>query len=243
MSNFVIYTTQRTGSTLLVQLLDSHPQVLCIGEAFIDSEIYHAEYSYYRYIKESIWRRAYSRLFRSRAVKYYLNRFYSLPQQQAVGFKMMASYTPQFDCVLRYIRENDVKIIHLVRQNYLKKYLSLARASQSGQWHARKPVQPRKIHVEPNNLVQGIRRLKEEDTLLNTYLDGMPALKITYQSLQQRQDAAVGRILDFLQVDQDIELTADLVKINPDSAKDVIANYEEVADSLRGTEYERFLYK
>jgi hypothetical protein len=37
-------------------------------------------------------------------------------------------------------------------------------------------------------------------------------------------------------------LTTDHVKVNPDALKEIIENYVEVKDTLKNTEFERFLY-
>ena len=51
MTKFVIFTTPRTGSTLLIKSLDAHPEILCAGELFFfKGAIYHTEYKY------SFWR-------------------------------------------------------------------------------------------------------------------------------------------------------------------------------------------
>jgi len=34
MEKFAIFTLPRTGSTLMVKTLDSHPQIFCAGEIF-----------------------------------------------------------------------------------------------------------------------------------------------------------------------------------------------------------------
>ena len=47
MTKFVIFTTPRTGSTLLIKSLDNHPEVLCAGEVFFfKGAIYHNEWRY-----------------------------------------------------------------------------------------------------------------------------------------------------------------------------------------------------
>lgn len=35
MTKFIVFTTPRTGSTLLVKSLDTHPEIFCAGEIFL----------------------------------------------------------------------------------------------------------------------------------------------------------------------------------------------------------------
>ena len=47
MINFIIFTTQRSGSTVLARTLDKHPEISCAGELFQASkEIHHPEWHF-----------------------------------------------------------------------------------------------------------------------------------------------------------------------------------------------------
>ena len=48
-------------------------------------------------------------------------------------------------------------------------------------------------------------------------------------------------MLAFLDIETLVPLTTDRAKINPDSLEELIENYDEVAQALRGTSFERFL--
>ena len=39
MSNFIIYSSPRSGSSWICDLLDSHPQIVCLGEIFHNSKL------------------------------------------------------------------------------------------------------------------------------------------------------------------------------------------------------------
>ena len=70
---------------------------------------------------------------------------------------------------------------------------------------------------------------------------GFPFLEISYESLAADQDTETRRILKFLEIDQLMPLTTDLVKVNPDSLENIIENYGEVKQTLMNTEFENFL--
>src|SRR5689334_11271874 len=47
MTRFVVFTTPRTGSSLLITTLDTHPEIFCAGELFfLKGDIYHTEHKY-----------------------------------------------------------------------------------------------------------------------------------------------------------------------------------------------------
>ena len=47
MTKFVIFTTPRTGSTLLIKSLDTHPEIMCAGEIFFfRGAAFHNEHRY-----------------------------------------------------------------------------------------------------------------------------------------------------------------------------------------------------
>jgi len=66
-------------------------------------------------------------------------------------------------------------------------------------------------------------------------------IEISYESFVANRDAETQRILDFLNIDQFVPLTTELVKLNPDSLQEIIENYEEVKQALSGTASENFL--
>ena len=68
-----------------------------------------------------------------------------------------------------------------------------------------------------------------------------PRLEISYESLVANRDAETRRVLQFLDIDEFISLDTDLVKLNPDSLEDIIENYEQVAQALKDTPFEKHL--
>ena len=74
MCRFVIVNTQRTGSTHLVKLLDSHPSILCAGEIFYPPS--GSEYAIQKYINQKLSRKIRNLAYRSGLVEEFLDDFY-----------------------------------------------------------------------------------------------------------------------------------------------------------------------
>ena len=97
MGKFVIISTKRTGSTLLIELLDSHPAVLCAGEIFFPPS--GSEYAFRRYVEQSAGRKFMHQILRRRLVKEFLDEFYAQDGYDAIGFKYMYSQARQLHSV------------------------------------------------------------------------------------------------------------------------------------------------
>src|SRR5687768_12775761 len=121
MVKFAIVGIRRTGTTLIRTTINSHPQVRCIGEAFNFGPRFgprtrgeRCDGGYRKYINESPGRRTRDLLWRSASVRLYLNDLYSESDKMAVGFKLMNTQSVEFPAVFRYLKRNNVSIIHVV---------------------------------------------------------------------------------------------------------------------------------
>src|SRR3982750_2120913 len=125
MTKFVVFTTPRTGSTMLIKTLDLHPEIFCAGELFFfKGDIYHKE-ARYRFWKFPVEGKLnyiinYVKLFFT--LTNFLNRFYKTNDTsiKAKGFKLMLFQTVYTPGIFRYLKRHDVKVIVLVRKNILR---------------------------------------------------------------------------------------------------------------------------
>ena len=73
----------------------------------------------------------------------------------------------------------------------------------------------------------------------------MPCLRIIYEDdlyTSDRQQHAMRRIVNWLGLEYE-PLHSDLVRNTPEGLTDLVRNYEAMAASLAGTEFERFVYE
>lgn len=237
---FVVLSTQRTGSTMLIHLLNSHPAVLCPGEIFFPGS--GSEYALNKYVRSSFSRRFRHQVVRPALVREFLDRFFAQEPYQAIGFKYMysqARHVPRlYPSVPRYIRENKLAIIHGVRRNKLKVLLSRIASKSSGVYRADTPVKKQPIEVPIKGLEGHLEALDREDDIWQRKMAGLPYLRVEYESLLSDRPGEELRLLQFLGVDPSIGLESPFVRMASGPVCKLISNLKEVESVLRGTKFE-----
>ena len=238
---FVVLTQARTGSNMLVSMLDSHPGVKCFGEVFNPD----SSFGYENWLQKSSLRRVANKYIRDYNVEKYLDSLLAVRPEdntQAVGFKVI--YPGQFDrwSNLRYYwRTYDYKIISLTRKNLVRKYVSSNIAYFDGVWSAQEHrVKRTSITVDVSDLLRSIERMETIYRLIDTLTVEFRGIQINYEELSSNRDSVMREIFHFLEV-QEFEvgaLKAKTVKQNPQRLNQLIENYDEVCSALRNTRYE-----
>lgn len=225
---FVIFAQGRSGSSLLLDLIRSHPDVHC------DNEIFH--------------RRVAGRLF---SPWRYINGRAALSPKGVYGCQLKIYQMTEDQNIedaaafLRRLDEAGWKIIHLVRENLFRKSLSLAVAEVRGKFldrAAEGPVNLAALVVDPKRLLAIMRERERFDREEAAALDGIPSLRITYESDlrdSHRHQVTCDRIFDFLGVPR-VSVSTELVRTSSPRISDYIANHEEIFEGLAGTEYAEY---
>jgi LPS sulfotransferase NodH len=148
-TRFVLLGHPRSGSTLLFTSLIEHPSLRIYGELFQDDsearrEAYGAPEVMYRpemdgatFLDERVFRED------------------GNPETLAVGFKLF--YTQAREPFARtawayLLRQKDIRIVHLVRNEVLRSFASLCEAEASGEWHVdegQTPVSSSPVRIDP----------------------------------------------------------------------------------------------
>jgi LPS sulfotransferase NodH len=234
----VILTTQRTGSTFLVECLRSHPEIECAGEILIGVPEaprgpryrgrFQALYKLWNIAKTGAW------LPGNR-----LERFYSGGNARVRVFKAMYNQLA-YPFTLRYLRSHDeIRIIHLMRENLLKVHVSRLLMPERKQLQATSPVERVWIRVDPAQAIAAMRQAQRRHEHFASLFEGHARLSISYEKLidgAYLQADTARRICDFLGVAQH-PMKSQLVKINPESLRDMVTNYEELAAAVSQTEF------
>jgi LPS sulfotransferase NodH len=245
-TRFVIFGIQRTGTTLLMSLLDQHPDVVCVGELFQyrTEDVQYGVRRFRAYVHDSPRRRVLD-LIRFRGIVHdYLDTVYPLFDTSAAGFKIMLDQIRRYQSVLTYFTQHQFKIIHVTRSNILRTHISRLRARQSGIYHSAQPIAGPKIRVPVTPLIQDLSLLEADNAKLTTLVSelGLPCHSTTYAKLHGEQwSSEKEKILSFLGVDPAAELRPTSVKLTPDELESVLANYDEIVRVLENTPYETYL--
>jgi len=241
LKNFFIAFFERSGSTMLVDLLNQHSQVQCRMEIFDTKDIQTGKrYQQIRQLNEA-------------QVQEVLNFFKKkrlFSKTKTKGFKF--KYPNQIDKYLdvyTYLIENQFKCIFLLRKNLLK-------AAVSHQYHKtiRKKTGFSNIRQKVDLEMQGLGTLKAIKYMelrdkqnkhfeQKLYTDFKQVKKIYYEDLLYNKQSTMEDIFQFLQVTPQQVHSSKFKKIVDDDLKNAIKNYDWVQKILRYTPYIGFFYK
>ena len=238
----VILTTQRTGSSFLVECLASHPEIECareILEGHPDDPRIHLYRGPFR-----------------RAVKLFhiVESGAWLPGRRIEGyfadgrakvriFKAMYNQLERPFC-LRYLREHEeIRVVHLHRRNLLKLHVSTLLMPMRRELQATAPVEPIRVHVNPEKAIASMRVARARYERFERIFAQHRSLPLTYESLvdgQSLRRETGRRICEFLGV-RPQPMRSELVKMNPESLRQVVTNYDELAGEVSRTEFAELL--
>jgi LPS sulfotransferase NodH len=221
---FLIVTTGRTGSELLVSLLDSHPRIRC------DSEIL------------SIPRAFPGQLVLRRSA---LARAHGL----AYGFKLVAEHARlqsphDREGFLRGFADQGFRIVVLERRDLLQQVVSSVRGIETQHHHRlgeRDEFRP--MQVDPVAVLCALAWFEESVNFVRSALAGVPVLDLVYEDdllEAEQQQRTADRVCTFLGLPP-APVKTDLVKIAPRSLADQLENFDEVAALLSATRFARLL--
>jgi len=248
MDRFIILAARRSGITLLIQSLDSHPQVQC--HKYVFSTRRRLRYFqvdtpgslFYEFRTASAERQMDYVFRRKRLIDVFLTGLYAPADgPKAVGLRLAYGQADKYPEILEWAMENDVGVIHLVRENCLKTVVSDFTAQKRGVYHSSSSVERVTVRLSPRKLKRRLTWLTKEIEKYRTMLKDRRYCEVSYESFVANRDAEARRILEFLHVNQCVPLTAGLMKLNPDSLEDILENYEQVARAFKGTAFERYL--
>ena len=211
---FIIVTRSRTGSNLLISLLNSHSQIFARGEIFRRLEGKSCD---------QIWKA----FFRKR------------PSHLAfIGFKIFYYHPLDSDdkSVWDFIQDDKkIKNIHLKRRNILKTYVSREIAGKTDIWTNKKnkkiPLSERRITVDLEDLKKEIDLTLQNQDDFGARFQNHDILDIWYEDLVKNKEKEMHRLFDFLGVEKQ-KVESSYKKQNKESLKDLIINYDEVSKAL-----------
>jgi len=196
--------------------------------------------SYGRYVTGSALHRLGHIAWRERLVKNYLDLLYSQEGVAAIGFKFMLNHLRSFPSVVPYIRENKVRVIHVVRKNVFDTYLSRVTMKVRGFAHSTKDsVQQVRVRIPVDSLVGELENIEQANEQWAMYFQqDVPCLRISYEDFVTDRATQMDKVAGFLDVDQSIALQSNLKKLNTGRLSDIVENLEEVRRCLEGTVFE-----
>jgi len=220
MQRFLIVSLQRTGSTWLVEMLDSHPQIGCHDEllrrmvppelpvvALLDPRYRDLDYRF------DHWRA-------------YVAEALAVTGKPIAGFKLMAA---QHDEALAEILADPAwRVVTLDRPNALAAWSSHLIVKATGQAILREgeAALAHRPRFEPEAFLQFCRMRAKRWTRVRELLAGREHLALTYPEL--RRSETWPRLLAYLGADPAVPLSTDMRKRNDDDIFERFANPEDI---------------
>jgi len=137
-----------------------------------------------------------------------------------------------------------VRVIHLIRPNFLDMVISRELMVARGEAHATSAdeVVPVRVTLDPTGIRRRLRLLELETTSFRKALRAfrLRHLEVAYDALVSDGRTLEG-VLRFLDIPPDAVLESPLVKVNDRRQSELVENYAAISNSLRGTRYAAFL--
>ena len=159
----------------------------------------------------------------------------------AFGFKFMYSQDKLLPQVMEWAEREEIKVIHLIRANVLKKRISRLVSRFRNLAHSTERVELCRISMETTRLKEKLDTMSKQIDDYRSRLSHLQHIEVTYEDLVANEAHELKRLLEFLEIQVVPGLSSNLVKVNPDNVSEVIENYDEVVRALTGSKYEQFL--
>src|SRR5581483_6146488 len=244
---FMITGPARTGSTLLVHLLRSHPDICSHSEVFSPIKITGLTGTHLE--KSSNEPDFFERLSAERdrdPIKFLYKIALDSQGKKVVGFKLKHDelVLPEYRGLRDEIAgDSDFRIIHLRRENLLRRFLS---------WYIANHITHLTLAVGPQNIPEvpavrldpyecqrdfetTLKREKEFRELFATH----KSFSISYEELATGNNDKIFALLDFLEV-RPRKLTTTTKRMGNDDVRAAIANFDELRSHFAGTQFAHF---
>jgi len=240
---FCILTTQRSGSTWLNDLLNSHQHIRSFNEPFLISK-YQPFWEIEGFPNFSLFKsmergaRPWVTFQYLKAMNLYSNAF------DAVGFKLMYNQLLMFPEIMLKMIKDRYRIVHLIRQNALDLCISYQKARKLQKCHTTETLPKFSVNLDAGSIVRKLNKIQNKVILARTLLSlsGLEVIEIDYEALVSRHVKTILDILEFIKVrDAPIELTSHYKKISRGNYKEKIENYDEIVEVLKNTKFKHLI--
>jgi len=239
--NFVLFTTNRSGSEWVLSTLNNFQNVSAHGELFLarprgSGNKWDSDFAYVRFVES----KSVGVKFRPFSVFAYLDAFYRMPG--TVGFKLMYKQLGFYPEILVYLIKRRLRVVHLVRRNHLDVMLSYAVKAELGQSHllvGQSAPGELRVQLDTGTLVRKLAWLQKQQNIARILLNwsGLSHLEIAYEDLV-RDPGCFHQIGDFLAVNSREQIPqSTLARIRRAGHREVISNYDQVRQILVNSKF------
>ena len=156
MVKFIILSDNRSGSHFVQRSLDNHEKITCYWELFWGNH----PPGYNSYINTSFSKKLLNSMWKTKSVSTWLDNLFT-PENakgnEALGFSLKYGQAKKYSGVLDWAKKNDTKTIHLIRTNYLMRFIA---CKSRGRYESSLPTtqfEPVKIELDPKETIDRIK--------------------------------------------------------------------------------------
>jgi LPS sulfotransferase NodH len=256
---FIILSGPRTGSNLLAELLNSHPDIRCFRELFnTDPAIDYGVEGYDGNNASDV-------ALRARAPASFLATRVFTPietRAKAIGFKFHYQHSFFHEGITEAVTADaDLRIVHLSRRNLFRQYVSHSLAERTDEWTRRdarsssvmrtawrrlrrareRPRGPLRLRLVPDETESYFwRQIVSADRFGNQVFASHPRIELTYEDLDHDRVATMRPVWDFLGVPVYDEASSSLTKQNPRPLREIVANYDDLKERFAAGPFSSF---
>lgn len=234
MSKAIVLASPRSGSEMLIYGLNQHPLIRAESELIGDSV-----------------RRCGEGISRLSIMQFYFDEQRLLKDNRKYIFKAM--YDQLDGECWRWIGTAGIKIIHLVREDYLRQVIShefMRRMAEVGRTSAKafEPMPLAQLNVDIDWVVHTLTQRVHEVALHREMIKYLPHLELKYTDLVDVEgkeidclpSALTKKVIDFLDIPYPV-LATKLRKQNPRDLRKSVLNYDELLVALKQNGLEQYI--
>jgi LPS sulfotransferase NodH len=238
----------RSGSTMLVHLLRSHPDIISHDEVFASAGILGGMTGTYliKRRKEPDFADRMAAEKDRDPIKFLYKIVLDLQGKKVVCFKLKHDelIRPEYK-VLRdeIVSDRDFRIIHLRRENLLCRYLShyiashVTRVTLAVQGQTIPETQP--VVLDPRKCEEDFETILAREKEFTELFAQHPGFRISYEEMITPGSEKLQRLLDFMGVPRR-ELTTTTKKLRNNDLRRAIANFDELRTHFAVSPYSKF---
>jgi len=237
---FIILGRSRSGSNFLRGLLNSHSQLVVLGEIFQNQT--KIGWAYPGYLQT---RRNYS-LFLNDPIKFLDTKVFKKfpPQIAAVGFKIFYYHaqTANWQPIWNYLfAQKSLKVIHIKRRNILRTHLSRKLAAMDSNWVNTNGGQEdhRSVTLDYEECLNDFIQTREWEQNYDHLFEDHPITEVIYEDLAKDYSGEMGRLEGFLGVQAE-RVKPQTFKQSNQPLSQAISNFTELKAHFLGTPWESF---
>lgn len=230
---FVIVSLARSGSNLLVSMLNGHPQIICEGELFNALNLKRKRSAIVFWLIINFPMLYLAKRLRTAAKT----------QKPVYGFKLLVSQWPSdISKGLMMLKKNNFQCLFLFRRNKIAQLLSLAVARQVDKWvvRSKKEYNQQTIELDLSIVERAMKEIEYNLTLYHKLKEQYCDFEILYEEdllLPDKNGPKIAqKMADFLSIENH-PLNNYTLKTDPRSDSERISNLDEFLAYCRNAGY------